>query len=336
MIRLVLPWLFLLAPLPWIVRRWFPPAERTPGVALRVPFLTELTEMTVDIRKGVWRRGLFTPAHIAWFLLLLAAAQPQWVGDPRAMPTTGRDLMMVIDISGSMRTMDFTVDGEDLDRLGMVKRVAGHFIEGRAGDRLGLVLFGAQPYLRAPMSYDHKTIGVLLDEAEIALAGEYTALGDAIGLSIKRMRARPSESRVIVALTDGANNAGAMTPRQAARLAADEGIRIYTIGIGREDVAAPNPFGVWSSGGADDFNRAVLEAVAADTGGVYFHALDAEGLTDAYARLDELEPALGEVVYDYTATALYPWPLGAAFAITVLMAWRRAARQLRDGEEDSA
>ncbi|MEO5338145.1 MAG: VWA domain-containing protein [Magnetospirillum sp. WYHS-4] len=326
MIRLVLPWIFLLLPLPWLVRQWAPAARRSPGVALRVPFFGRLRVMAEGGGKGLRRRWL-NAAHLVWLLLLSAAAQPQWVGDSRALPSTGRDLMLAIDISGSMRTMDFEADGRKLDRLAMVKRVGSRFVEGRGGDRLGLILFGAQPYLRAPLSHDHNTVKALLEEAEIALAGEYTALGDAIGLAIKRMRERPAESRVIVALTDGASNAGAVGPRQAARMAAELGIRVYTIGVGREDVAAPNPFGVWSTGGANDFNREVLEAVARETGGVYFHALDAQGLREAYARLDELEPALGEAIHDYTATPLYPWPLAVALALSLGIAWRGAGRR---------
>jgi Ca-activated chloride channel family protein len=324
MIRMVLPWLFLLLPLPWLVRWILPPARRAPGVALKVPFFAPLAALAGEGRRA---RGLswLHPAHLVWLLLLVAAVQPQWVETPHALPTTGRDLMLVIDISGSMRAMDFSQDGRKLDRLGLVKQVAARFIDGRGGDRLGLILFGAQPYLRAPLSHDHATVKTLLEEAEIALAGEYTALGDALGLAIKRMRERPAESRVIVVLTDGASNAGSMGPRQAGRLAAELGIRIHTIGIGAETVAAPNPFGVWSSGGANDFNREVLEAIARDTGGIYFHALDAEGLKAAYARLDELEPALGDAVHDYTATALYPWPLGAALLLSLFLARRRLA-----------
>lgn len=326
MIRLLLPWMLVLLPLPWLLRLWLPAARRSPGVVLKVPFLQRLKELSGAGRKEIRRRWL-GPAHLAWLLLLLAAAQPQWLGEPLALPTTGRDLMLVIDISGSMRTMDFEQAGRKLTRLDMVKQVGSAFIDGRGGDRLGLILFGAQPYLRAPLSHDHRTVKALLEESEIALAGEYTAMGDAIGLAIKRLRDRPAESRVIVALTDGASNAGAIGPRQAARLAASYGIRIHAIGIGAENVSAPNPFGVWSSGGADDFNREVLQAIARETGGVYFHALDAKGLEAAWRELDRLEPALGDVLNDYTATPLYFWPLGAALLLTVLMAWHGAGRR---------
>ena len=327
MLRLALPWMFLLLPLPWLVRHWLP-AAGSGGRALKVPFLPHLTTAAAERRTPLGLRpGM---AHLIWLLVVCAAANPQWIGDPDAQPTTGRDLMLVIDVSGSMRTIDFEVDGEGLDRLSMVKAVAGRFIERRTGDRLGLILFGARPYLRAPLTLDRRTVGVLLAESEIALAGEYTALGDAIGLAVKRMRDRPSDSRVIVALTDGANNTGDLPPRQAARLAAAEGIRIYTIGIGNEDTAAPNPYGAWSAGGAGDFNREVLEEVAGSTGGRYLHALDGPALEAAYAQLDRLEPTLGDAIWDYVATPLYPWPLTAALVLSLLYARNRitAARPL--------
>lgn len=231
--------------------------------------------------------------------------------------------MLLIDISGSMRTMDFTREGEPLDRLTAVKRVAGEFIENRTGDRLGLVLFGARPYLRAPLSFDRKAIGALADEAEIALAGEYTAIGDAIGLAVRRLRELEAETRVIVLLTDGANNEGAVSPRQAADLAAEEGVRIYTIGVGGRETAAPNPYGIWSAKGAARLEREILEEVAGRTGGSYFHVLDAEGLSRAYAEIDRLEPALGADLREYTAIALYPWPLAAALALGALLVFRR-------------
>lgn len=321
MIELLWPWMFLLLPLPWALRRWLTPADSDQGVALRVPFFSLLQSLD---HAGVGRGRRPGPlwAWLAWGLLLLAAAQPLWLGTPGRLPATGRDLMLAIDISGSMRSQDFTYAGEPLDRLSMVKRVAGRFIEGRHGDRLGLILFGSQPYLRAPLSFDRVTIKALLDEAEVALAGEYTAIGDAIGLAIKRLRERPAQSRVLVLLTDGANNEGHVGPRQAALLAASLGIRIYTIGVGRQQVSAPNPYGVWSAQGAAAFEQEVLEDVALSTGGLYFHALDGAALEAAYQRLDQLEPALGEEVKTYFATPLYPWPLAGALLLSLWPALR--------------
>jgi Ca-activated chloride channel family protein len=225
-----------------------------------------------------------------------------------------------------MRQMDFVLNNETVDRLAVVKRVVGEFIDHRQGDRLGLILFGGRPYLRAPLSHDHRVVKELLEEAEIALAGEYTAVGDAIGLAIKRMRALPADSRALVLLTDGGNNSGNIGPRQAADIAAEFSIRIHAVGIGRPAVAAPNPYGIWSSEGAADFDREVLESLAGRTGGVYFHVLDTQGMQAAYAELDRLEPALGKDIKVYYGTALYPWPLGAALILSVWMVFGGGSR----------
>ena len=322
MIDFLWPWMFLLLPLPLLARRWLPPAETPGGAALRIPFFRLLQRLSHRGTKGGRERGLL-PAWIIWCLLIFATAQPVWLGDPGRLPTTGRDLMLVIDISGSMGQMDFyTDDQQQIDRLSIVKRVAGRFIDQRQGDRLGLILFGDKPYLRAPLTVDHATVKQLLDEAEVTLAGEYTAIGDAIGLAVKRMRRLPADSRVMVLLTDGANNAGSLGPQQAAMLASALGVRIYTVGIGRQDVVAPNPYGAWSSEGLANFEREVLEDIARMTGGAYFHALDAAGLEAVYRQLDELEPSLGRETRTYLATPLYLWPLGLALLLSLAVILR--------------
>lgn len=321
-IQLLHPWLLLLLPLPLLARRLLPAAPATGGAALQVPFFQLLQKLNQRTAPGGRGRGLL-PAWGIWGLLVLAAAQPIWLGEPGRIPTTGRDLMLVIDISGSMGQMDFFTDDEQqADRLSIVRRVVGRFIDRRRGDRLGLILFGDKPYLRAPLTFDHATVKQLLEEAEVTLAGEYTAIGDAIGLAVKRMRALPAKSRVVVLLTDGANNAGNLGPQQAAMLASELGVRVYTVGVGRQEVVAPNPYGVWSSEGLANFEREVLEDIAKMTGGLYFHALDSAGLEAAYQRLDELEPTLGSEARTYLATPLYPWPLGVALLLSLAVVLR--------------
>jgi len=315
MIQFVWPWLLILLPAPLLARRWLPPARAGSGEALRVPFFHTLERLSGGRKRGAVRNPRLLLASLAWSLLLVATAQPLWVGDFQDKPTTGRDLMLLVDISGSMRERDFVLERESIDRLSMVKQLAGRFIDRREGDRLGLILFGARPYLRAPLSYDRDTIRELLHDAEIALAGEQTAIGDAIGLALKRVRGIESDSRVLVLLTDGANNEGRMGPRQAAEIARHLGVRIYTIGIGREQTPGPNPYGVWSADGAGRFEQELLEEIADLTGGIYFHVLDSEGLDAAYQQLDQLEPALGVEARDYLATPLYPWPLAMALSI---------------------
>ena len=312
------PWAFLLLPLPLLLRRWLPPATLETGASLRVPFIDRLLQLAPSAGTTIWRPALLGPL-LCWTLLVLALAQPLYRDRAAPLPITGRDLMLVIDISGSMRARDFERHGTPIDRLSLVKEVASIFIEHRHGDRLGLILFGQRPYLRAPLTHDRQVVKTLLREAEIALAGEYTAIGDAIGLAVKHMRNLPAESRAVVLLTDGGQNAGQIDPRQAAEIAAGYGIRVHTIGIGRQDVAGPNPYGVWSAEGAAQLGKEVLETIATTTGGRFFHALDSEALQRVYERLDALEPALGAPIPMEFWTPLYPWPLGAALLISALL-----------------
>lgn len=330
MISFVFPWLLILLPLPLVLPFLLPAAQQAPNYALRVPFYSDLSDWVASGRKATtW--GIKWFAVLIWGLLVIAAARPLWFGHGGQLPASGRDLMMVIDISGSMREMDFSRGDVPVSRLDAVKATANTFIQQRQGDRIGLILFGAQPFLRAPLSYDHVTIRHLINEAEVALAGEYTAIGDAIGLAIKRMYELDSESRVIVLLTDGANNEGTMGPRQAATLAARTGIRIYTIAIGQEDEAVPNPLGPWSSKSAASFERQILQSMADATGGFYFHVEDTSGLERAYAHLDELEPALADAMRQYLATPLYTWFLGLALLLSFLMAMKALMRNYRLG-----
>lgn len=317
MISFLWPWAFALLPLPLLAWRWLPQTKRY-DAALKVPFYRDLMQLS-GAGSHVQRMSQKLLPLLLWLLLVCSVAQPLWIGDDQPVPISGRDLMLLIDVSGSMRKIDFEQAGEPADRLSVVKTVAKQFVDGRRGDRVGLILFGDKPYLRASPSHDHQAIKQLIDEAEIALAGESTAIGDAIGLSIKRMRDLTADSRVAILLTDGANNEGLIPPRQAARLAAEVGLRIYTIGVGASETPAPNPYGIWSSGNTRRFEREVLEEIAELTGGVFFHVLDTEGLSNAYRRLDQLEPALSDNVYKYFATPLYPWTLAAALAVQLVM-----------------
>ncbi len=316
MISFLWPWAFLLLPLPLLTGHLLPPGALEQG-ALRYPGYARITALRHRTNTSRRRRPPLVPTAI-WGLLVCALAQPLWIGEDHPEPISGRDLMMLIDVSGSMRKPDFQHQGEAVDRLTVVKTLAARFVEGRRGDRVGLILFGDKPYLRASPSYDYLAIIELIKEAEIALAGESTAIGDAIGLAIKRMRPLRGSSRVIVLLTDGANNEGRIHPKQSASLAAAEHIKIYTIGVGATDTPSPNPYGIWSSRDAERFEREVLESLAQTTQGRYFHVLDSDGLQQAYAQLDRLEPALGAEAYKYYAQALYPWPLALALLIHLL------------------
>lgn len=330
------PWLLILLPLPLIWRlllhylpslkrlsqRILPEWERVAENAILLPTFQELNQLVeTHNRSQIWR-GRIGITWAIWILLVLSLAQPLWIDKHQPLPMTGRDLMLLVDVSGSMRKMDFIQNEQPISRLGMVKQIASRFVERRIGDRVGLILFGNKPHLRGPLSHDRKAISHLIQQSEIALAGESTAIGDAIGLAIKRMREIKSESRVIVLLTDGANNEGIVNPRKAAELAASQGIKIYTIGIGGEEAPAPNPYDVWSSEAAQAYEKEVLEEVAELTGGYFFHVMDGLGLQQAYERLDQLEPAFTQNIYKYLAKPLYPWFLGLALILSVLAVWK--------------
>jgi Ca-activated chloride channel family protein len=314
------PWLLLLLPLPWLVRRWWPPAQDTGGDALFAPFAIGLTaegDTGPALNKVHWRQVI---SALVWLLLLAAVARPQWLGEPVSLPQTGRNLVLAIDVSGSMETPDLALDGSDATRLDVVKQVAGEFVEQRGGDRVGLILFGTQAYLQSPSTFDHVTVRHFLDEAVIGVAGRETAIGDAIGLAVKRLRAAPGGEAVLILLTDGQNTAGAVSPRQAAELAAQTGLRIHTIGIGAEQMRVRGLLGSRLVNPSADLDEATLKAVAKATGGGYFRARNHSDLEAVYARLDELEPVAGESRVVRPITALYPWPLGMALLLSLALA----------------
>ena len=319
---IVLLWLL---PVPWVLRYLLPPAHRAREAALKVPFYDELTTLGGG---GAGTDGGSRPtqmlAYLAWALLVVAVARPQWLGEPVTLPASGRDLMLAVDISGSMEYEDLTLHGRQVDRLTVVKSVAGDFIQRREGDRVGLVLFGGQAYLQTPLTFDRTTTRTMLDEAAIGLAGTDTAIGDGIGLAIKRMRERPQESRVLILLTDGANTAGEVDPLQAAKLAAEEGVRIYTIGVGAEEARVRTLLGTRTVNPSADLDEKTLNAIADTTGGTYFRAKDTAALEAIYRQLDELEPTIAETQTFRPMIALYYWPLAFALLLTALVAWRQS------------
>ncbi|CDM41292.1 vWA domain-containing protein [Ectopseudomonas oleovorans] len=324
-------WVFLLAPLPWLLRLLLPPAD-SGDAALRVGFLDELQALSGRRARAAlpsWRQQ--APLALLWFLLLCAAARPQWVGEPLPLPASGRDLLLAVDVSGSMDYADMQWDDEPISRLELVKRLLGDFIEGRRGDRVGLILFGSQAYLQAPLTFDRHTVRTWLDEAMIGIAGKNTAIGDAIGLAVKRLRQRPAQSRVLVLITDGANNGGEIDPMVAAQLAADEGVRIYAIGIG----ADPQHSGAFGSFGfsALDLDETSLRAIADVTGGEYFRARNQAELEQIELTLDRLEPVAQQPTLARPVLALYPWPLALALLGSLLLVgqvlWPELLQRLR-------
>ena len=231
------------------------------------------------------------------------------------------DLLLAVDVSGSMDHDDMQWEGEDIQRLALVKKLFGDFIEDRRGDRIGLILFGSRAYLQSPLTFDRHTVRTWLDEALINIAGPQTAIGDAIGLAVKRLRQRPADSRVLVLITDGANNGGEIEPKVAARLAAEQKVKIYTIGIGSD----PQQSGIMGMLGLNpgvDLDEATLIDIAEQTGGAYFRARTSEELQRIEETLDQLEPAAQLPTRARPAKALYPWPLAAALLVSLLLVAR--------------
>lgn len=309
--------------LPWLVRRWAPPAPEQATAALRVPHFRDMVQFQSGRSVDNLQRGSSTWLWISiviWLLLVAAAARPQWIGEPVGLPTSGRDLMLAVDISGSMAIPDFSINGQEVTRLEVVKRAAAEFIARRTGDRVGLIVFGSQAYVQTPLTFDRITVSTMLQETEIGLAGKETAIGDAIGLGVKRLREQPAGSRVLVLLTDGANTAGEVSPKQAGDLAKEQGLRIYTIGVGADRMEVDSLFGSRTVNPSRDLDEDTLRHLAQSTGGLYLRAKNTEALAKVYAQLDRLEPASTDTELFRPTTELFIWPLGLALGFSVLMA----------------
>ena len=326
------PWALLALPLPLVLRWLLPEARALSEAGLRVPSLssfTTLTDRSQIEQLGNWR---FWVAVIAWLLLVLAAARPERIGDELEMPVSGRNLMLAVDLSGSMDQKDFELGSRRVDRLTATKAVASDFITRREGDRNGLFLFGERAYLQVPLTLDRETVKILLMEAFIGLAGEKTAIGDAITLAVRRVHEQREEEgdQVLVLLTDGANTAGEVDPVKAAQLAQQVGLRIYTIGIGAEQLEVSSLIGGRRRiNPSADLDEETLTQIADLTGGRYFRATDTASLQDIYALVDELEPVEEPESGFRPVKSLFYWPLGGAFALVALMCLAGLARQVR-------
>jgi len=258
-----------------------------PGTLPRQDVFASSTRMTSKLARLL--------SYCAALLLIVAAANPVILGEQTQDELEARDLMLAVDISQSMERADLELNNRAAQRVDVVKAVVSDFAERRVGDRLGLILFGSQAYLQAPLTFDRDTLRELLLEAQLGFAGPKTAIGDAIGVAIKRLQERPSDDRTLILLTDGANTAGTLTPIKAAQLAATAGIKVYTIGVGASSMVQPGIFG--TSLGARTVNpsaeldETTLVKIAELTGGKYFRAYSTADLVEVYETLDELEPA---------------------------------------------
>ncbi|GAB5414179.1 MAG: VWA domain-containing protein [Congregibacter sp.] len=325
MITLLWPLVLLLLPLPWLVRRFAPP-KRQQRAALRAPFFQRWQQLADATPSGSKRSGRNYRSWLLWAIwlaLVLAAARPVWIGEAIELPNSGRDLMLAVDISGSMRVEDMRVGDSMARRLDAVKILGGDFLSRRSGDRLGLILFGSRAYLQSPLSFDVKTVQRFLEEAQIGFAGQETAIGDAIGLAVKRLRERPASHRVLILLTDGQDTASTVDPLEAAALAADMGVRIYTIGIGADSLTLPgllgSPLGARQVNPSQDLDEESLEDIAEQTGGKYFRARNPEELAQIYRILEALEPLEVDTALYRPQQSMAAIPLLTALLLSLLM-----------------
>jgi Ca-activated chloride channel family protein len=317
------PWALLALPLP-LLARWVLPPRRGGSAALRVPWGARLDPIAAAGGHALRGAGAGMLAWLAWALLCVAAARPQALGPPQVPPQAGRELMLAVDLSGSMAEEDMELGGRLVDRLTAAKAVLADFLDRRAGDRVGLIVFGQRAYVLAPVTQDLGTVRAQLSASTVALAGRETAIGDAIGLAVKRMRGEDRDddgTDVLVLLTDGVNTAGVLEPRKAAELARDAGIRVHTIAFGGEG-GALSLFGFQLPGGGEEIDEATLQAIAETTGGEFFRARDTASLAGIYGQIDRIEPMPRPGRAVRPRIERYPAPLAAALGCALLaFAW---------------
>ena len=313
MLEFAWPWMFLLLPLP-ILAWWRLPPYRARQASVQVPFFDRLAAATGQVpQRGavvLRRRAVqMIVATLVWVLVVAALARPQWVSDPVTREISARDLVLAVDMSGSMDQRDFrTPDGQMLTRLDGVKRVIGDFIARRHGDRIALILFGTRPYVQVPFTQDLDTAQQLLDQTQVGMAGQQTAIGDTIGLAIKTLDNSAAQQKILILLTDGNDTASRVPPEHAADIARQNDIAVYTVGVG--DPAAS---------GENRVDLGVLKAVASTTHGRFFRAEDGAQLQAIYADIDRLVPAKLQTLSWRPKLPLFQWPLGAAVIIALLL-----------------
>lgn len=312
------PWMFLALPLPWLLRRVLRPVK--PAQAMNLP------QPGLRLMQAAMTRAPFASTvllALAWLCLVAAAARPQRLGPPEPQQRSGRATMLAVDLSGSMALDDMRLAGRTVTRFAAVEAIAGDFIDRRAGDELGLILFGSQAYLVTPLTYDLDAVRAQLHGAVVGLPGRETAIGDALAVAVKRLADMPEQARVVVLLTDGVNNAGSIAPREAARAAKAAGVRVYTIGIGATEMRVPDFFGSRTVNPSADLDVGMLTDIANQTGGRFFRATDTDQLASAYRAIDALEPVPQQGAALRPHFELFRWPLLIALALLAIVALPR-------------
>ncbi|WP_434938576.1 vWA domain-containing protein [Shewanella sp. HL-SH8] len=312
MLSVTWPLVFILLPLPLFFRQTKIVDQgghlQLPGVGQAIKNQSQQT--VKRSRKLYW---------LMWVCLLCAVARPQWLGDPIELPSKGRDLMMAVDLSGSMQIEDMVIDGKIVDRFTLIQHVLADFIERRKGDRLGLILFADHAYLQAPLTQDRRSVAKFLTDAQIGLVGKQTAIGEAIALAVKRFEMVDESNRVLVLLTDGSNNAGNIEPEMAAEIAAKRNITIYTVGVGAELLERRTIFGKERINPSMDLDETQLQKLADMTNGQYFRARNSEDLAKIYQTIDTLEPVSRDQLSYRPKKELFYWPLLMSLLLSILI-----------------
>lgn len=304
-------WAFALLPLPALFYWLWPVKQQQPGI--RLPFFNAISQhastTTAPSKQWQWHQTL---SLIAWLGFITALASPQWIGEPIQLSRSSRDMFLAVDLSDSMKEQDMHIQGQAVDRLVIVKQVVDDFIAERTGTRLGLVVFGSNAYVVAPLTFDLDTVRQMLQELEIGMSGPTTAIGDAIGLAVKRLKQNPESQRTLILLTDGQNTAGNLEVEKAIELAQQFNVKIYTVGIGAQYVIREM---LWYRQQIknEQIGEQALKHIADATGGAYFRAEDPEQLQQIYQRINEMEPIEVEQQTFRPITTLFYWPLLLSF-----------------------
>lgn len=317
------PWFFLALPLPFVLRKVLSalPQQQVPLVLPNLPYID--TQTTAQSHSP-WLARIFI---VIWILTVIALARPQWIGEPQSIPQKGREMMLAVDLSGSMQIEDMKIGNNMVDRLTLVKTVVADFIKQRKGDRVGLIFFADHAYLQAPLTFDLTTVSEFMQQAVLGLVGDNTAIGEGIGLALKRFDEADNPQKVLILLTDGQNTAGVVQPLEAAKFAAQQGVTVYTVGVGADAYYQRSIFGRQKVNPSRDLDEKTLQNIATQTGGKYFRARDAQELSQIYQELDKLEPIDKEQQQFRPKKDLFHWPLGIALILSILACYLRHGGQ---------
>jgi Ca-activated chloride channel family protein len=326
MITILYPWALLALILPLVVH-YVLPTSKNFSRGLKIYFFKDMVAQfgTIDRLSnlgndnGIFRRWRFWALIILYILIVISAMGISIVTKSTPINEAGRNILLAVDLSGSMQTPDMSLNGVNASRLDIVKRVALNFIQARKGDRIGLILFGTRPYLQTPLTFDRNVVADTLDDATIGIAGNQTAIGDAIALAVKQLEKYPESNRALVLLTDGGNDAGSFDPIDAAKIASKENIKIYTIGIGARSMQINTILGPRIINPSNDLDIVGLQKIANMTGGKFFRAEDGSQLQNIYSQINQLEPIKLGLISVKVITPLYPWILGIALLLIFII-----------------